>query len=304
MDSRAMLGSDWELMLDVRVPGRSEREADDLYWRIFPPRSQVGKLQYRVMTVEAGPMKEVMVYPIWGRNWANEARSGRKAATPERMAKANAAAAVKRFTRLVNANFGAGDQHVTLTYAGIAPDWDRARKDMQNFIRRMQRQRRRKGLPDAGYVYVLEDSDGYTQKRIHIHLITHGGLSREEIEACWKKGRTNADRLQPDGEWLTAIAKYMLKANRADRTDSEENGRRRWYASKGLKKPKVRVSDSKLSRRKVADLAEQLPAVWPDIVGKAYPGYQTVEPPEVWRSDRVPGVFVRWVMRRDGRDAP
>ncbi len=305
MDSRALIGTDWELMLDMRVPGPGDPEADDLYWRIYPPALQVGRMGYRVMTVEAGPIKEVMVYPIWGRSWANTARASRKNVTPERMARANAAAAVKKFTRLINANFGPRDQHVTLTYAGEAPDWQTAHRDMQNFIRRMQRQRRRKGLPDAGYVYVLEDSDGYTQKRIHIHLVTHGGLSREEIEACWKKGRTNADRLQPDGEWLTGLAKYMLKTNRADRLDSEENGRRRWYASKGLKKPKTRVNDSKLSRRRVVDLAEQLPAVWPELTQKAYPGYQTIEEPEVWRSERVPGVFVRWVMRRtDGRAEP
>jgi len=277
MDQR--LGFEWEILFDVTPPTEMEKA-----WGWTEPMSaRVGRLQYRTRTIQAGPVTEVEVYPVFGRRQEQKARAAREQLSPERMQRANHQAAMRRIIRLANANFTEKDLHVTLTYGGSVPNWDQCQRDVRNFIRRMQYLRKKRGLEKAKYIYAIEDNESGQKKRIHVHMLLTGGISREEIEACWKKGWANADRLQPNEEGLAAIAKYITKAQR---------NRKKWVCSQGLVQPKVRVSNTKLTRRKVEKLAGELDTVWKEVLRKAYPGQEPVRC-EVWSSDVMEGVFVR-----------
>ena len=62
---------------------------------------------------------------------------------------------------------------------------ERARKDIQNFIKRINRRRKKAGLENAKYIYILA-MDGY--KRPHFHILLSGdGVDRDELEELWGK---------------------------------------------------------------------------------------------------------------------
>jgi len=278
------LGFEWEALFDRQ----GMTPLDELVMVSSPTWVPAGRYGYRTRTIISGPMVEAEVYPIIGRKQEAAARKAREQRTPEQMERANQAAAIRRVIRLANCNFTEADIHLTLTYGTKPPSYEQAQKDVRNFLRRVKRIREKRGLPAVKYIYAIEDEEDGEKKRIHCHMLLSGGLSREELEACWRKGWANADRLQPDEKGLAAIAKYITKSQR---------NRKKWVCSRGLKQPKVRTSDTKLSNRKVQRLAEELPAVWKEILRKAYPDCEPVEL-QVYRSDVMPGVFIRALMKR------
>ena len=279
------LGWEWESLFDVRVQTELER-----YWAVEPVRARAGLLLYRTRTIKAGPVTECEVYPVYSREQEKRARKAREKLSSDRQQRANQEAAIRRIVRLSNANFTNKDLHVTLTFEGNVPDWEQCQRDVRNFIRRMQYLRKKRGLEKAKYIYAIEDNEHGIKKRIHVHLLVTGGISREEIEACWNKGLANADRLQPNEEGLAGISKYLTKA---------QKNRKKWVCSQGLKQPKVSTSDTKLSRRKVERLASDLEHEWKDVLRKAYPGTEPIFC-EVWTSDVMPGVYIRCQMIQRG----
>lgn len=286
---RGMAGGiawDYEALFDVAELTELEKRV----WQAKRSDIRVGRMGYRTKTIKSGDVVEVEVYPIWGRAQENQARKARAKISPERMRKHNQAAARRRLVRLVNANFGPKDIHLTLTYSGNPPSFEQAQRDIRNFLRRVRRIRERCGLPELLYIYVLEDNEDGTKKRLHAHLILSGGISREELEGLWRKGYANADRLQPNEEGLAAVARYITKS---------QKGRRMWTSSKNLKQPKVSVSDTKLSNRRVKSLALDLPAVGKEILEKLYRGYRYVDL-SVRFSDQVDGCFIRAQLIREG----
>ena len=219
--------------------------------------------RYRARTIKAGNILEVEVYPIW--NTQNEARRAKAATTREAQRNLNDKNARKKLIRKINANFSEEDLCVTLTYKDHVPDETEARRDIRNYIRRVRDYRRKNGLPEMKYVYVIEfgGSDG-RRKRVHHHVIM-SGMDRDVAEALWNaRGWANARRLQPDEYGLEALARYMTK---------EPNGGKRWSASRNLVEPKMTVADTKISMRKVEEMAtdfEEKPAA---IFGKLFPDY-------------------------------
>lgn len=105
--------------------------------------------------------------------------------------------------RLANINFGKGDIWATFGWNDdCLPDSEeRARKDIQNFIKRINRHRKKAGLENAKYIYILA-MDGY--KRPHFHILLSGdGVDRDELEELWGKcDRPNTRRIKPDDDFL------------------------------------------------------------------------------------------------------
>ena len=135
----------------------------------------------------------------------------------------------RRLALLMDANFGRNDLHVTLTYRGTPPDYEQARKDVRNYLRAVKRMREKARLLEMKYIYVLEEEGGDGEKRrIHVHLMMTGGISREALEEKWGRGYANCDRLQPEeGTGLLELARYFTK-------QGMEKHRRAWSASKNL----------------------------------------------------------------------
>lgn len=108
--------------------------------------------------------------------------------------------------------------------------YEQARKDVRNYLRAVKRMREKAGLPEMKYIYVIEEegADG-EKRRIHVHLMMTGGISREALEEKWGRGYANCDRLQPEeGNGLMELARYFTKLE-------QEKHRRAWSASKNLR---------------------------------------------------------------------
>ena len=257
-----------------------------------PYRERVGGMHYCTKTEKAGDTLVLTVYPILGRSDRAKAEAARKAMSRERQTRYNRERARRRLALLMDANFGRNDLHVTLTYRGTPPDYEQARKDVRNYLRAVKRMREKAGLPEMKYIYVLEEegADG-EKRRIHVHLMMTGGISREALEEKWGRGYANCDRLQPEeGNGLMELARYFTKLE-------QEKHRRAWSASKNLRQPRTTVSRTRMSNAWVRRLCQEIPGNAAEIMGKLYPGYKVgaVEP---YVSDWIPGVYLRIRLRR------
>lgn len=257
-----------------------------------PYRERVGGMHYCTKTEKAGDTLVLTVYPILGRSDRAKAEAARKAMSRERQTRYNRERARRRLALLMDANFGRNDLHVTLTYRGTPPDYEQARKDVRNYLRAVKRMREKAGLPEMKYIYVLEEEGGDGEKRrIHVHLMMTGGISREALEEKWGRGYANCDRLQPEeGNGLMELARYFTKLE-------QEKHRRAWSASKNLRKPRTTVSRTRMSNARVRRLCQEIPGNAAEIMGKLYPAYKlgAVEP---YVSDWIPGVYLRIRLRR------
>ena len=249
---------------------------------------RVGQMGYRTRTTVAGPRLEAEVYPIFGRSTEAMLRRAKKTnITPERQARLNHERSLRHLVQLTDANFTEQDIHLTLTYRN-APDFKRAQKDMRNFLLKVKRIREKRNMPALKYIYTIEGDDDGKKERIHIHLLMNGDMDRGELERIWAKGYANADRLQPDENGLEAIARYIAK---------QQRNRRRWCASRNLKQPKSRTSDSRCTNARVKRIAYDMRNEAKAEMEKIYPGYQFVSC-TVRYSDVVNGAYIRCVMRR------
>lgn len=265
------------------------------YWMSRKTEILSGKMGYRTRTIKAGTRLEAEVYPIFGRSMERTARAARQAMTPERQAQLNTRRAKRRLVLLVENNFRFWDDYaVTLTYAEEPEDEKRCRKDLRNFFLRLKRIREKRGLPELKYVYAI----GYDeQHRIHAHCLVTGGIERTELERIWGKGFANTYALQTYGKGLQGIANYLYKQNERAKDAGDRVSYHMWSGSRNLKKPKEHVSDSKISNRKIKQMALFFRNDAKDVLERIYPGY-VFEDGEVRYSDVVSGVYITCVMRK------
>lgn len=277
--------SKYEFLFD-----RSEKITESAFERL----KHRNVFKYRTRTIKAGDILEVEIFPIW--NTKNEQRKAKKAVTREAQRNLNDRNAKKKLIRKINANFTEDDICVTLTYkGGHVPDEEQARRDIRNYLRRVRQWRRKNGLPELKYVYVIEygGADG-RRKRVHHHVIM-SGMDRDTAEALWQgRGWANARRLQPDDYGLEALARYMTK---------EPNGGKRWAASKNLVDPKITEADTKISKRKVERMAADFEEAPAEIFRKLFPGYDFNEC-TVKHSTYVAGAYIYAKMHRSRAPAP
>lgn len=262
--------------------------AEPKIWDIIPSSIRIGTMGYRRHRITAGPRLEVEIYPVFGKEQREKTRQAKSNATPEAMARYNLEQAKRKVIRLADANFDERDIALTLTYAGDPPSYERAQKDVQNFLNKIKRRRKKADLPETKYIYTIEDNEDGRKHRIHVHMLLSGGLAREEIEQIWEKGYANADRLKPDNCGLEAIARYIMK---------QQRNRRKWCGSRNLKKPKEDKRDCRISNGRVKCIAYDFRNEAKETMEKLYPSYQFVRC-EVRYSDIVDGVYIRCLMRR------
>ncbi len=152
--------------------------------------------------------------------------------------------AKKKLFRLIHENFYTGDYWCTFTFKDEPESLEVAEKLSKNFFRRINRARKKKGLENAKYVYIIEESE-----RLHLHLVMDNGLSKEEVEAKWGLGFSHIQTLNYyKDENFIGICEYMMKEKKEIRL----KGKKRWGSSKGnLVLPKPSKNRTKLSKKKV-----------------------------------------------------
>lgn len=254
---------------------------------IFNDRSLAGN---RTKTIKSGEMLEVEVYPFW-----NTPRKRRKPVNESRAAQKNLndKNTIKHVTRLIHANFEEyEDIWLTLTYPnGEMPgDYEEAKKDMTNYIRRLKRWLKRNGYEkfELKYIYVTEHTRDGEKVRAHHHMVTNFP-NRDEAEKIWGTGRTQSRRLQADDYGFEGMARYIVK-------EKGPKTMKRYTPSRNLKKPKETVSDKKISRRRAERIAKH--EIDPqELFEKLYPGY-SFNDIEVKFSDFTSGAYLYVRMKR------
>ena len=117
-------------------------------------------------------------------------RGKRRKAKKPKQTDLNDKNARKYVERLINENFTDRDLWLTFTYDNehLPPDGDidAAIKNVQKFIRRVNYQRKKRGLPNARYVYVTAYNPT-EEIRWHHHIVMDGDMDMDVVEGCWKQ---------------------------------------------------------------------------------------------------------------------
>ena len=225
---------------------------------------------------------DIFTYTDTQKRAASRGRRSKKVKeSPPKQKNLNDKNARRYFVQLNNMNFGDDPEalHVSCTYSGkyLPATVKEAEKEVSNYLRRVQYQRAKEGLPPLKYILVTAyttNKNSGKPVRIHHHIIMNGGLDRDVVEDLWRKrkrkgqkkgdkiGYCNADRLQADENGIAALCNYLVK---------QAGGKKRWSSSKNLKRPTSRTNDGKYNRRQIEKWAKEKPgrAFWE----KKYPGW-------------------------------
>lgn len=172
--------------------------------------------------------------------------------------------------RLANINFGKGDIWGTFGWNAdkLPQNIEAAKKDIKNFISRINYRRKKAGKENIKYIYILAFDD---HVRPHFHILMTGdGIDRDELEELWGKcDRPNTRRIKPDDNFIiTGLATYI---------SNNPHGTKRWCPSKNLKKPGTPTrSYSKFKKAKVEKMVKNY-AELKEQMEKAYPGYKFLD---------------------------
>ncbi len=230
---------DYEKEFEVEREGENTEELIEL----FRDRNIA---QYRVKTIKSGDMLEVEAYPLY--KTPPRRRGKRKNTSREAQQRLNDKNTIKRVKRLTHANFTQKDMWATWTYSDnhLPADHEQAKRDMQNFIRRLKRWLKNNGHEDfeLKYIYVTEfDDEGEKKTRVHHHMITNFP-DRDAAEELWNGGgRVQTRKLQPDDHGLEGLVRYILK-------DKKNRPTKRYTISRNMKQPKITVADTKMTRKR------------------------------------------------------
>lgn len=206
------------------------------------------KTVYATKEIRSGEQLEVEIYPEFTKGQQSEipTEAQRKKQKLEQW-NLNEKNSRKMCERVIIENFGDRDIWATLTYTdeNLPETMEEAQKNMQNYIKRLNRRRKKLGLKNARYVYVTEFGE---KGRVHHHIVLDGDMSMDEVEEIWKLGKRNeVRRLQKDENGLVGMAKYITK-------EKKTKNKKKWAASKGLRKPKESVNHYKFRKKDVDEI--------------------------------------------------
>lgn len=173
-----------------------------------------------------------------------EKRAAKSNPTPEAVRKVNLRNAVKMLTSILNNNFGLGDYHLTLTYAGEEPTKEEAKRTLQNFQKAMKRYCKKNEI-EWKWVAVTE----YENHRIHHHMVC-SGVDPEVIESKWNKGYVNFKMLEADGNYYK-LAEYLIKETEKTFRLPDSVNRKRYSTSGNIVRPEIKkelVSEKMLEK--------------------------------------------------------
>lgn len=186
--------------------------------------------------IYAGDVLEQMVFNVPDSVCMKKVRMRPRFKTPEEYEAFKNAEGLKRFTRLINANFTQRSKKGTLTCDDDheCHAYDEMRSVRSAFVRRIRRR-----FPDAKMIIVMGCANS-AKSRIHLHYIIDG-VPEADIRAAWTWGKVvECESLREHnlydgvdhGRDYKGIAAYYWKHWTPDQ------GRTHYYATKNLVHPK------------------------------------------------------------------
>ena len=220
------------------------------------------RCRYKEVTYISGKYTETYVYPVFK---ASKGRRGKYRPTGDAQAALNAENSRRRLKRLIECNFTDADVMLTLSYRDAElPEDDRGcLRDWNNFKRRVQRRRARKGLPDLKAICIPEK--GKKNGRYHFHIILNGGLSVSDLRDVWGKGYVRIDPLEFGDVGMKGLANYLDKCPLLTK---------KYLRCGDLKEPEVVEREGKISAARVRELYGLTDC--PEEFQTQYPGVRVV----------------------------
>lgn len=216
---------------------------------------------YREKKYACGEYLDVFIYPVFETGKRSGGKRVKRKPSTEAQKKLNKRHREEKLVRLLHANFTPEDLEIHLTYRGQQPESDEeAARIVRNYIRRVQRLRKKLGLPPLKYIVVTER--GKRGGRYHHHITISGGIDRDTLENMWEHGYANSRRLQFTEEGLAGLGHYIVKS---------PVGKKAWTASKNLVDPEPKTRDGRISGKEARELAENIQDN--TQFEKLYPGY-------------------------------
>ena len=254
-----------------------------------------GKIKsiYATKSIYSGTQLEVEIFPEFTKRCMIPA-AGKRKPTKEEMQNLNDKNARKKVIRMLNTNFGKG-YWITHDYENrfLPESMEEALKDIQNYFRRVNRLLKKKGMERAKYLYVTEWEEDI---RCHHHLVIDCGLTMDELNRLWTKGKRSELRpIDYDENGLTGMANYITKKPR---------GKRRWNTSKGnLKQPTIRKNHSTFKRKHARAMKEDFSAI-ERMLRQEYKGY-VFKDAQVFINQVNAGIYIyaqlrKWDPIKDG----
>ena len=244
---------------------------------------------YREKKYVCGEYLDVFIYPVFETGKHSGGKRKKRKPSTDAQKKLNQRHREEKLVRLLHANFTPDDLEIHLTYRGVQPGSDEeAARIVRNWIRRVQRMRKRMGLPPLKYIIVTKR--GKRGGRYHHHVTLSGGIDRDTLEKLWTHGYANSRRLQFTEEGLAGLGHYIVKS---------PVGKKAWTASKNLVDPEPRTRDGRISGKKARELAENINDN--TRFEKLYPGY-LMSAAEAFHNDVNGGCYlVARFHRQDGK---
>ncbi|NBH78141.1 hypothetical protein D3Z52_08130 [Clostridiaceae bacterium] len=247
---------------------------------------------YREKKYTCGEYLDVYIYPVFEIGKPGGGKREKRKPSTEAQKKLNQRHREEKLVRLLHANFTPEDLEIHLTYKGEQPGSnEEAARNLRNYIRRIQRLRKKMGLPPLKYIAVTER--GKRGGRYHHHITVNGGIDRDTLESMWEYGYANSRRLQFTEDGLAGLGNYIVKS---------PVGGKAWTASKNLVDPEPRTRDGRISGSKARELAKSLESGEKFAKFESlYPGY-LMSAAEAFHNDVNGGCYlVARFYREDGQ---
>lgn len=247
---------------------------------------------YRMKTITSGDYRECEIYPIFNSK-AVVKRGKKKKETRKVQMLLNRKNARKKLIRLLNANFTKNDLWATFTYdkEHLPPNKEEANRFCWNFVRRLAYWMKKNGYGELKCILATEYIDDGRKVRIHHHLVSNFP-DRDICELKWKGGaRTQTRRLQPDDSGFEGLARYITKSR-----EFKGKHERMWSATRNLVQPKVTVSDTAVTRKRMTKMCLSYFDA-EDFLRAKNEGYLITGEIEIKFSDYVPGAYLYAKMR-------
>ncbi|MCI9597909.1 MAG: hypothetical protein HFE75_11570 [Firmicutes bacterium] len=252
------------------------------------PKNTEGEKMIRQKRYECGAYMDIEIFYISDRMKEIKRERKEKESSPAQK-QLNDKKAKRYLTRMVHLNFSEGDLYVDLTFdnENLPKDRKGVQKEIRNYIARLKRHRKKNGLPELKYVYVISDVDQDGNKaRYHAHMIING-MDRDVAEEKWGKGYANADRLQFNEAGVTGKVLYIARQGKGEKT---------WSGSANLKKPEPKVTDRKIKPRHMERMKNDPEDR--EFFERLYPGWTFTDCVIEDSQDRVNGTGVYIRMRK------
>jgi len=240
-------------------------------------------VRYKNKVVESGDVIEVYQYENYvliGKDKKDKANGGGSRAIMDKEERAKrdrlnekraSRRAKQKLRRLINANvgkYGETSKFLTLTFKENVQDLEWANGEFKKFIQRLNYRlfKKRSGLK---YVCVVEFQE---RGAVHYHVVFFNMpyVPVNEVAEVWGHGFVKLNKIDEVDNVGAYVVKYMGKTFDSDDDDDDpppgggggkrrrDKGKKRYFVSRGLIKPKERVINEKELNEMVARLAPML----------------------------------------------